>query len=124
MVDLAVGREVMDSEYRLSEFAKAGTDIVTFLADAINPPELVEAIREADFISGLVFKPHQSMSSLLEAYVNIFVIKMEIPELTGLGMSTNFDERTFTSQTLPRELSKSLMSKTRNIFIQRCEMVG
>ena len=71
----------MDSEHRPSEFAKAGTDNVTFLADAINPlSEIVEAIRKADFIFGLVLNPHESMSSLPEVNVAVIVFNMELPE--------------------------------------------
>ena len=56
------------SEYRLSELSEAGADIDTFLADAINPQELVEVIREAGLIAGLVLNSYKPTSSLFQKW--------------------------------------------------------
>merc|ERR1712151_1239744 len=54
-------------------------------ADATNQPEeLVDAIRKAGRIPGLVLNPDKPVSSLPEVDVDVIVIKMEIPELEGL----------------------------------------
>ena len=79
---ISVELEVMDLEYLMSESFKAGTDLVTFYADAANPlSELVEAIRKVDFIFGLVLKLLQTNElSPPEVDVDVIVIKMELPE--------------------------------------------
>ena len=71
----------MDLEYLMSESFKAGTDIVTFYSDAANPlSELVEAIRKADLMPGLLLNPHKPVSPLFLNDVDVLVIQMEIPE--------------------------------------------
>ena len=60
----------MDPEYRPSEFAKAGSDIVTSHADATNPPlELVEVIRKAGLIAGLVLNSYKPTISLFQKWM-------------------------------------------------------
>ena len=79
---ISVELEVMDLEYLMSESFKAGTDIVTFYADAANPlSELVEAIRKADLMPGLLLNPHKPVSSLFLNDVDVIAVNMELLEL-------------------------------------------
>lgn len=80
VIDVKLG--CVDPEYRLSEFAKAGADVISFHPEATKQPAaLVQAITKAGCAPGLVLNPGTSVSSIepLLGHVDVIVIMLVSP---------------------------------------------